>query len=180
MLASPEPPDAKLRRLIVSFVHTILDELHGTALFMDLQPLTPAHLQKVIARRDRFDQGIRRVLQEGIDAGVFAPGDPKLLAFAILGAVNWIPRWFDPHGAAPSQTIAEAFADFLDCWAAPGPRRPQTSVSGLQSPVSGARGERSDGDGSRTHGPAPPRDRRPKTVDPQTWDKITICPRSCP
>src|SRR3982751_4948414 len=28
------PPDQKLRRLIVSFVHTILDELHGTALFL--------------------------------------------------------------------------------------------------------------------------------------------------
>ena len=120
VLASAEPPDGKLRRLIVSFVHTILDELHGTALFMDLQPLTPAHLQKVIARRDRFDQGIRRVLQEGIDAGVFAPGDPKLLAFAILGAVNWIPRWFDPGGAAPSQTIAEAFADFLIAGLRPG------------------------------------------------------------
>src|SRR5689334_9889111 len=29
---TPDPPDAKLRKLIVSFVHTILDELHGTAL----------------------------------------------------------------------------------------------------------------------------------------------------
>ena len=31
-----------------------------------------------------------------MDPGAFAPGDPKLLTFAILGAVNWIPRWFDP------------------------------------------------------------------------------------
>ena len=29
-------PDEKLRRLIVAFVHTILDELHGTALLLDL------------------------------------------------------------------------------------------------------------------------------------------------
>src|SRR5689334_18930281 len=28
--------DEKLRRLLVAFVHTILDELHGTALFLDL------------------------------------------------------------------------------------------------------------------------------------------------
>ena len=166
MLASPEPPDAKLRRLIVSFVHTILDELHGTALFMDLQPLTPAHLQKVIARRDRFDQGIRRVLQEGIDAGVFAPGDPKLLAFAILGAVNWIPRWFDPHGAAPSQTIAEAFADFLIAGLRPG-KTAQLSASSLQSPVYGAPGNESEerqpnARPGRIHGTE---DRRPETVD---------------
>src|SRR3954462_715536 len=40
--------DEKLRRLVHAFVHTILDELHGTALFLDLEALTPAHLKAVI------------------------------------------------------------------------------------------------------------------------------------
>ena len=44
-------------------------------------------------------------------AGAFAPDDPKLTSFAILGAVNWIPRWFDPKGPASSQEIADRFAD---------------------------------------------------------------------
>ena len=106
-------PEDKLRRLIVAFVHTILDELHGTALFLDLEALSPAHLKAVIVRRDRFDRGIRKVLEEGIAAGEFARADAKLLAFAILGAVNWIPRWFDPRGPASSQEIADRFADYL-------------------------------------------------------------------
>src|SRR5258706_10917384 len=88
--------DDKLRRLIVAFVHTILDELHGTALLLDLEALSPAHLKAVIARRDAFDKGVRRVIEEGMEAGVFAHGDPKLLAFALFGAVNWIPRWYSP------------------------------------------------------------------------------------
>ena len=46
-------------------------------------------------------------------AGVFSPGNPKLLAFALFGAVNWIPRWYNPDGAASSQEIAELFADFF-------------------------------------------------------------------
>jgi TetR/AcrR family transcriptional regulator, cholesterol catabolism regulator len=106
-------PDEKLRTLIVAVVHTILDELHGTALFLQLEALSPAHLKAVIARRDRFDRGIRRVIAEGIDNGAFAPGEPKLLSFAILGAVNWIPRWFNPAGPATSSEIADRFADFL-------------------------------------------------------------------
>jgi AcrR family transcriptional regulator len=105
--------DEKLRRLIVAFVHTILDELHGTALFLDLEALTPAHLKAVIARRDRFERGVRGVLEEGMAQGTFAPGDAKLLAFALFGAVNWIPRWFNPGGAASSQEIADRFADYL-------------------------------------------------------------------
>src|SRR5262245_14856207 len=110
---SDAPPEEKLRRLIVVFVNTILDELHGTALFLDLEALSPAHLKTVIARRDRFDRGIRRVLDEGAAAGTFARGDSKLIAFAILGAVNWIPRWFDPRGPASTHEIADRFADYL-------------------------------------------------------------------
>ena len=105
--------DEKLRRLIVAFVHTILDELHGTALFLDLEALSPAHMKAVIARRDVFDHGIREVLEEGMGSGMFCAGDAKLLSFAILGAVNWIPRWYNPDGPATSQKIADRFADYL-------------------------------------------------------------------
>jgi AcrR family transcriptional regulator len=107
------PAGEKLRRLIIAFVHTILDELHGTALLMDLEALSAGHRKTVIARRDQFDHGMRRVLEEGTAAGVFAGGDPKLLSFAILGAVNWIPRWYRPEGPATSQEIADRFADYL-------------------------------------------------------------------
>jgi AcrR family transcriptional regulator len=106
-------PDGQLRRLIVAFVHTILDELHSTALFLELDALTPAHLKAVIVRRDRFELGVRQVLEDGMREGLFAPGDPKLLAFALFGAVNWIPRWFNPQGPASSQEIADRFADYL-------------------------------------------------------------------
>src|SRR5688572_22406955 len=107
------PAEQKLRRLIGSFVSTILDELHGTALILELEALSPAHLKTVIARRDRFDRGIRQVLEEGIADGSFAPHDVKLRSFALLGAVNWIPRWFDPAGPASSVEIADRFADYL-------------------------------------------------------------------
>ena len=111
--ADDTAPDQKLHRLIVSFVHTILDELHGTALFLDLEALTPAHRRQVIARRDQFDHGMRRVIEDGVATGVFGAIDAKLLSFAILGAVNWIPRWYQPNGPASSQEIADRFADYL-------------------------------------------------------------------
>src|SRR6516225_2300136 len=109
---SASTADEKLRTLIVAFVHMILDELHGTALLLDLEALTPSHLRQVIVRRDRFEHGVRRLLLEGMELGTFAPGDAKLLAFALFGAVNWIPRWFSPQGSATSQEIGERFADY--------------------------------------------------------------------
>ena len=111
--AEARPADEKLRRLVVEFVHVIIDELHGTALTLDLAALSPPLLRRIIAKRDRFDRGIRRILQEGMEQRVFAAGDPKLLSFAMLGAINWIARWFDPSGPASSEQIGQSFADYL-------------------------------------------------------------------
>lgn len=107
------PPDEQLRRLLLAFVHLILDELHGTALTLDLQALSPPLLRKVIARRDLVDRGLRRIIQQGMDEGLFTPGDPKMIAFAMMGAVNWIAKWYDPAGPMTSEAIGHAFADYL-------------------------------------------------------------------
>jgi AcrR family transcriptional regulator len=110
---STAPAEAKLRRLISGAVHVILDELHGTALLLDLEALSPAHLKAVVHRRDRFDRGMRLIIEEGMATGAFAHGDAKLLGFAMLGALNWISRWFSPHGSSSSEDIATHFADYL-------------------------------------------------------------------
>jgi AcrR family transcriptional regulator len=117
-------PEEKLRRLIVAFVHTILDELHGTALFLDLEALSPAHLKTVVVRRDRFDHGMRQVIEEGVRSGRFGSCNAKLMSFAILGAVNWIPRWYNPDGPATSAEIADRFADYLIAGLGPRPPAP--------------------------------------------------------
>jgi len=109
----PLPPEERLKRLIQAAVHIILDELGGTALFLDLEALRPSHLRALIVGRDRFDHGVRKIIAQGIASGIFQPRDAKLTGFAILGAVNWIPRWFHPAGPSSSDHIATVFADFL-------------------------------------------------------------------
>jgi TetR/AcrR family transcriptional regulator len=111
--AESSPPDDKLRKLILAFIHMMLDELQGTALTLDLQALSPTLMKRVIAKRDRFDYGLRAIIQQGMDEGLFRTGDPKMIGFAIMGAVNWIPKWFDPAGPMPSEDIGQRFADYL-------------------------------------------------------------------
>lgn len=106
-------PEAKLRKLVLAFVHIILDDLHGTALTLDPEALSPPLLKRVISKRDQFDHGIRAIIQQGIDQGQFRPGDPKMIEFAMMGAVNWIAKWFVPEGPATSDQIGDAFADYL-------------------------------------------------------------------
>jgi len=131
---SADPPDRKVHRLVTGFVHLFIDVLQGMAWTIDVEPLSPPLRKRVIAKRDRFDAGLRRILQEGIEQGVFSGSDSKLLSFAILGAINWIPRWYDPSGRASSNEIAEVFATFLvrglrpdNLGAAAGERRPRAA-----------------------------------------------------
>src|SRR5262249_10122869 len=107
------PPDRQIHRLIVSFVHLFIDALHGTAWTLEVEALSPPLLKKVIAKRDRIDKGFRRILAEGMRTGAFAERDPKLTSFIIFGAINWIPRWYDPAGKSTSHDIAAVFADTL-------------------------------------------------------------------
>jgi AcrR family transcriptional regulator len=111
--AESSSPETKLRRLVLALIHLILDDLHGTALTLDPEALSPPLFKRITAKRDDFDHGIRAIIQQGIDQGTFRPGDPKMIEFAMMGAVNWIAKWFDPSGAMTSDQIGDAFADYL-------------------------------------------------------------------
>jgi AcrR family transcriptional regulator len=112
--ASEETPVEKLRAVIIAFVGLITEELHGTAaVTLDLKELSPPLRRKIIAKRDRFDRAVRRIIKEGIDEGVFRSIDPKFATFAIMGGINWIPHWFNPSGKADAGAIGVAFADFF-------------------------------------------------------------------
>jgi AcrR family transcriptional regulator len=107
------PADEKLRRLIVSHVSLILDELKAAAMHADFQMLSPSLLKKVIRKRDRFERGVRQMIQDGIDEKVFTACDPKLVTFALLGAINWAVKWFSPDGPLRAEEVGRQFADFF-------------------------------------------------------------------
>jgi AcrR family transcriptional regulator len=107
------PPDQQIHRLIVAFVHLFIDVLHGTAWTLEVEALSRQVRKKVIAKRDRIDKGFRKILSNGMQSGLFADRDPTLASFVIFGAINWIPRWYDPAGRATSHEIAQVFADYL-------------------------------------------------------------------
>jgi AcrR family transcriptional regulator len=109
----PTRPDEKLRTLILAFLHMMLDELQTTALTLDLEALSAPLMKRVISKRDRFDHGLREIIEQGMSEGVFRPGDAKMIGFAIMGAVNWTTRWFDPSGPMSSEDIGRRFVDYL-------------------------------------------------------------------
>ena len=62
----------------------------------------------------RYEAAIERITRDGIAAGEFRAGlDAQLVAFAVLGAVNWTHRWFSPGGRLSGEQIGASFADIF-------------------------------------------------------------------
>ena len=103
----------RLRSVIVFHLHCVLDEVEGSAAHL-LTNSIPHHLQKrLLAKRDRYEQGFRHLVARGIRSGEFFPTDPALAARAILGALNSTVLWFNSQGPLTPDELAENFATYL-------------------------------------------------------------------
>ncbi len=108
--ASALPPDQALRRIIVEHARVMVDKFHGTALALQFDALDARRRANVVGVRDAYENSLRDVIAEGVEQGVFRAVDPKLAAFAILGAMNWMARWYRAGGGASADEIGEEFA----------------------------------------------------------------------
>jgi AcrR family transcriptional regulator len=104
---------ARLRTLVVEHILAMTEGPYGAVLLRDMEILAPAHRRKYVALRDRFERGVRELIAAGIARGELPEQDVRMAGFAILGAINWIPKWYRPDGESSARAIAERFADMF-------------------------------------------------------------------
>jgi AcrR family transcriptional regulator len=103
----------RLAHVIREHVRVMTDTLEASPLAFEVTALAPERQREVIAARDRYERALRRMIQDGIAAGDFRPTNPKTAVFAILGAINWIARWYRPEGALHADELGREFAEHL-------------------------------------------------------------------
>ena len=52
---------------------------------------------------------VQRFVAEGVADGSIAPIEPKIAEFFLMGALNWLPRWYSPQGSMSSAELASVF-----------------------------------------------------------------------
>lgn len=107
------PVGPRLRRVLTAHVHCILDDVEGTAAHLEIDGLPAPLREALVAKRDRYERGIRRLIAAGVRRGEFPACDAKLVARAIFGALNWTVRWFRPDGPDPASAVADKLAGYL-------------------------------------------------------------------
>ncbi len=106
-------PESALRELIERHVAIMVEEFRGTALALEVGALTGRRLKRVVDRRDRYERTLRGLIAEGVHSGRFRPVKPKLAVFAVLGAINWMARWYRDEGELGPDEIGRFFAELF-------------------------------------------------------------------
>ena len=108
----PRPMPLRLRQLAVAHVLCLVDELEGSAAHFEVDAL-PRRLRTVIvAKRDRYERGVRALVTEGVRNGTLTASDPTIATRAFLGALNWTAQWFRPEGMDAPYHVADLVADY--------------------------------------------------------------------
>jgi AcrR family transcriptional regulator len=121
----------KVEAFIYSYANVMTVNFGRCVMRLDEGDLSAEARVEVRTYKRKIDRRLRSFIQEGIADGSIAPQDPKLAAFAIAGALNWICIWYEPEGPLSPEEIATQFAQMLTQGLAAKPRRVPTRQPGV-------------------------------------------------
>ncbi|RZN03722.1 TetR/AcrR family transcriptional regulator [Bradyrhizobium genosp. SA-3] len=106
-------PLQTLRLFVIGFVSFLNSDLGSYAVLGEpLTSLRERERRLIRARRRKFDTALRLILTEAIQAGEIPERDPGLAVAFFMGAINSVPRWFDPSGRIAGHEVARVFSEF--------------------------------------------------------------------
>lgn len=115
----------KVLRYLRNHVDFMVGERGPIAIMSEVPSLNSEHRKEVLKLSRKHSAAFEALLEEGIADGSIAPCNVRMTGNAIMGAVNWIPKWY--HGdSAVAEQIIEEFPRIL----ASGLRKAQAQIIG--------------------------------------------------
>ena len=111
---SEQPPLDKLRDLIrryISFFARHPCEL--TIMSTQVDSLDAENRQIILDRQRHYLALVRTIVRDVLAAQPERRMDETAVAFALLGGMNWIFKWYDPAGRISPDRLADEFMDLF-------------------------------------------------------------------
>ena len=101
-----------VRRYLRYHIEYMVGDEGPIAIMSEIPSLEPQHREEVLELSRRHSAAFEALLERGIADGSIAPCDVRMTGNAIMGSLNWIPKWF--HGdPAVAANILEEFPQIL-------------------------------------------------------------------
>jgi AcrR family transcriptional regulator len=109
----------QLNENILHYAQAIASEYGGCMVRAEDLGLAPESLARIKKLKSEIDHAIRQLLEEGVRDGSIDTHDPKMSAFALAGALNWIAHWYRENRSMNAAEIAAAFVRIFNLGLAP-------------------------------------------------------------
>ena len=111
-MASDSSGYDKVLRYLSNHIDSLVGERGPIAIMSEIPSLEQAHRDEILELSRRHSTAFEALISEGIRDGSIAPCDIRMTGNAIMGSINWIPKWF--HGdEAAAQRIRNEFPGIL-------------------------------------------------------------------
>ena len=106
------PLAPRLRELARAHVLCLVHEVEGGSAHFEVDALPAGLREAIVAKRDRYERGIRGLVALGIRRGELGSSDSAFAARGFLGALNWTAHWFRPEGHQSAERVAHHIAEY--------------------------------------------------------------------
>ena len=101
----------KLQLYIRYQIEEVCGEDGPVAILSEIPSLKPEHQKYILDRSTKHTKKVTKLLTDGIKEGTIYCSNPIISSDAILGALNWTPKWFKPESGITSTQIADSFIE---------------------------------------------------------------------
>ncbi|MEM6514193.1 MAG: TetR/AcrR family transcriptional regulator [Pseudomonadota bacterium] len=88
-------------------VDAMVGKAGPVAILSEIPSLEPAHRDEILALSRRHSLRFEELLRQGIDDGSIRDCDIRMTGNAIMGSLNWIPKWYHGDDAMAAQIRSE-------------------------------------------------------------------------
>ena len=86
---------------------------------LEEEDLEKSFSAKIKTLKSEVDQGLRKLIRQGVADGSIHASDPKMAAFALAGALNWIAHWHRANDTLSPEEIASRVLEIFELGLAP-------------------------------------------------------------
>ena len=97
----------KIRRYLALHIAMMVGERGPIAIMSEIPSLQPAHRDEVLDLSRRHSAAFEALIEEGVADGSIAPCNVRMTGNAIMGALNWIPKWYHGDAEVARQLVDE-------------------------------------------------------------------------
>lgn len=88
-------------------IESMVGEDGPMAIMSEIPSLKPEHREEILRLSRKHGADFEALLERGIEDGSIEPCDIRMTGNAIMGALNWIPKWYRPDKSSAENIVRD-------------------------------------------------------------------------